>query len=248
VKYVAGLISCIVPVFNGERYIRETLDSILGQTYSPVEVIVADDGSTDNTRAVVAGFGPRVTCLHQANAGPAAARNLGLAAARGEFVAFLDSDDLWHAEKLERQIALFRECPELDYCVAHVQNFWEPEMAAESRQLRDHRQSRPLPGYSSQSLLSRHRLFDAIGPFDVTLGHSDDTEWFLRANESSATGALHPDVLVFRRMHPANRSRTSAEKSRDEYLRLIKNSLDRRRQGGEAVQPYAFPYVKGSDD
>ena len=246
--YEAELVSCIVPVFNGERYISETLDSILGQTYSPLEVIVADDGSTDNTRDIVAGFGPRVTYLHQANAGPAAARNLGLATARGEFIAFLDADDLWHAEKLERQITLFRECPELDYCVAHVQNFWVPEMEAESRQFRDHPRSRPLPGYSSQTLLSRHRLFDAIGSFDVTLGHSDDTEWFLRANENGATGALHPDVLTFRRLHPANRSRTSAVNSRDEYLRLIKNSLDRRRQSKTAVKPYSFPSVQGSDD
>ncbi len=247
-KYAAGLVSCIVPVFNGERYIRETLDSIFGQTYSLLEVIVADDGSTDNTRDVVAVFGARVTCLHQANAGPAAARNLGLAAARGEFIAFLDADDLWHAEKLQRQMALFAERPELDYCVTHVQNFWEPEMEAESQQFRDHRRSRPLPGYSSQTMLGRHSLFDAIGTFNETLGHSDDTEWFLRANESGATGALHPDVLVFRRLHPANRSRTRAENSRDEYLMLIKNSLDRRRQGNAPVQPYTFPSVPESDE
>jgi glycosyltransferase involved in cell wall biosynthesis len=248
VKHAAGLISCIVPVFNGERYIRETLESIFGQTYSPLEVIVADDGSTDNTRDAVVGFGTRVAYLHQANAGPAAARNLGLAAARGEFIAFLDADDLWHAEKLQRQMDLFAERPELDYCVTHVQNFWEPEMEAEARRLRDHRRSRPLPGYSTQTMLSRHSLFDAIGPFDATLGHSDDTEWFLRANESGAIGALHPDVLAFRRLHPANRSRIQAKTSRDEYLQLIKNSLDRRRQDNEAVQPYAFPSAPEGDD
>lgn len=247
-KHDAGLVSCIVPVFNGERYIRETLDSILGQTYLPLEVIVADDGSTDNTRNVVTGFGSRVMYLHQDNAGPAAARNLGLTMARGEFIAFLDADDIWHEEKLQRQITLFEDSPELDYSVTHVQNFWEPELQEESRQFHNHRRSRPLPGYTSQTLLSHHRLFDAIGHFDTTLNHSDDTEWFLRARESGANCALHPDVLTFRRMHRTNRSRVAADKSIDEYLRLIKKSLDRRRDGNTPVEPGAFPSVNGSDD
>lgn len=226
----AGLISCIVPVYNGARYIAQAIDSILGQTYAPLEVIVVDDGSSDNTREVVAGFGSRVACLYQENAGPAAARNRGLAAARGEFIAFLDADDLWHAEKLQRQSALLAQRRELDYCVAHVQNFWEPGMEAESRQFRDHRRSRPLPGYSTQTLLSRRSLFDAIGSFNPDLGHSDDTDWFLRANEYGARGTLLPDVLTFRRLHPHNRSRMHAQNSREEYLRLVKENLDRRRR------------------
>ena len=88
------LISCIVPVYNGERYIKEALDSILAQTYRPLEIIVADDGSTDGTESVVANYGNRVRCLWQPNAGPAAAWNLGVRAAQGEFVVFLDSDDV----------------------------------------------------------------------------------------------------------------------------------------------------------
>src|SRR2546426_10667200 len=95
-----SLISCIVPVFNGERYLHETLNSILAQTYRPLEIIVADDGSTDGTRTIVASYGQQVRYLWQLNAGPAAARNLGLTAAKGEFIAFLDADDLWHPEKL----------------------------------------------------------------------------------------------------------------------------------------------------
>jgi len=99
---VSSLISCIVPVFNGERYVSEALDSILAQTYRPLEIIVADDGSIDGTAAVVASYGEQVIYLRQANAEPAA-RNLGLSAARGEFVAFLDAVDLWHPEKLAHE-------------------------------------------------------------------------------------------------------------------------------------------------
>src|SRR5438093_12571348 len=102
-----SMISCVVPVFNGERYLAEALESILEQSYRPLEIIVADDGSTDGTRAVVAHYGTQVRYLWQPNSGPAAARNLGLSAARGEFVAFLDADELGHPEKLERQMARF---------------------------------------------------------------------------------------------------------------------------------------------
>src|SRR5215510_7858922 len=117
------LISCIVPVFNGERYLREALDSILVQTYQPLEIIVADDGSTDETAAIVSSYGEQVRHLFQPNAGVAAACNLGLGAAHGEFIAFLAADDLWQPEKLARQMARFRARPELNLCVSYIQNF-----------------------------------------------------------------------------------------------------------------------------
>jgi glycosyltransferase involved in cell wall biosynthesis len=107
------LVSCIVPVFNGERYLAEALDSVLGQTYRALEVIVVDDGSTDGTPAVVRTFGARVRCVTQPNAGLAAARNRGLAAATAELVAFLDADDLWLPEKIACQMERFRAHPEL---------------------------------------------------------------------------------------------------------------------------------------
>src|SRR5262249_17267514 len=128
-----SLVSCIVPVFNGERYLGETLDSILAQTYRPREIIVVDDGSTDGTAAVVAAYGKRVTSVWQANAGEMAARNRGLTRARGEFIAFLDADDLWHPEKLARQIARFQERPEIDLSFTRFQNFWVSELATEER-------------------------------------------------------------------------------------------------------------------
>src|SRR5262245_64311987 len=125
---MSELVSCIVPVHNGERYLAQAIQSIIGQTYSSLEIIIADDGSTDGTRDVAAGFGGRIQYLHQLNSGAASARNLGLRGANGEFVAFLDADDLWLPEKLERQMKCFMARPELGYCVTYVQNFWDPEM------------------------------------------------------------------------------------------------------------------------
>jgi glycosyltransferase involved in cell wall biosynthesis len=219
------LVSCIVPVFNGERYLRETLESILGQTYGPLEAIVADDGSTDDTRAVVEAFDGRVRYLHQPNGGHAAARNLGLRAAQGDAVAFLDADDLWHPEKLERQAVRFRERPELDVCITFVQEFRSPELSAGESSS----DAQPVPGYSASTLLARSALFDAVGRFDPALRHGNDTDWFLRAEDHGAVVELMPDVLVYRRLHDNNRSRLLADASRREYVRIVKASLDRRR-------------------
>jgi glycosyltransferase involved in cell wall biosynthesis len=221
------LVSCIVPVFNGERYLRETLDSILAQSHAPLEAIVADDGSTDGTRAIAEAYGDRVHYLHQPNGGHAAARNLGLSVARGELVAFLDADDLWHPEKVERQLTRFRERPAVDACVTLVRNFWSP---AEGRGSDDPRLSEAVPGYRSVTLLARRSLFDTVGCFNPALRHGNDTDWFLRAADRGAVIELVPEVLVYRRLHDANRSRLLADASRREYLRIVKASLDRRRQ------------------
>jgi glycosyltransferase involved in cell wall biosynthesis len=117
---VDGRVSCIVPVFNGERFVAEALESILAQTYRPIDVIVADDGSTDGTAAILSGYGGRIRVVTQPTAGPAATRNLGLEAARGEFVAFLDADDVWHPEKLAKQVRRFAARPGLQACVTHA--------------------------------------------------------------------------------------------------------------------------------
>lgn len=227
----APLVSCIVPVYNGERFLGEALESILRQAHSPLEIIVVDDGSTDGTAAVASRFAPRVTYIHQANAGPAAARNLGLARSTGEFVAFLDADDVWADEKLAVQLARFRDRPELDACVAHVQNFWIPELSAEAAQFRDHPRGQPIPGYVTAALLARRALFERIGPFDAALAHADAAEFFLRARRAGAVVELLPDVLLYRRIHTANRSKQWAAPSRDEFLRLLKKSLDEQRPG-----------------
>jgi len=100
-------VSVIIPAYNSERYIQETLDSVLAQTWKDLEVVVVDDGSTDSTCEIVRACGEPVRLVEQANAGPSPARNHGIREARGEFVAFVDSDDLWTPDKLERQMALF---------------------------------------------------------------------------------------------------------------------------------------------
>jgi len=236
------LISCIVPVFNGERYLREALDSILAQTYRPLEIIVADDGSADETAAVVAGYGENIRHLVQSNAGPAATRNLGLGAARGEFVAFLDQDDLWHPEKLSRQLSRFQARPTLDLCVTHVRMLWIPELAREQAHYQDHPRGQVVAGYTSGTFLARRALFDSVGQFNAALWFGDATEWLLRAAEHGVVMELLQEVLTYHRVHHTNLSRRRAWASRDEYIRIVKASLDRRRRlDGTVPAWYQFP-------
>jgi len=242
------LISCILPVFNGERFLAEAIDSVLAQSHRPLDVIVVDDGSSDGTAAIAAACGPPVRLLRQANAGTTAARNHGLATAQGEFVTFIDADDRWSPDRLARPLARFAARPELDLCFGHVQNFWDDELHEEAARFRDHRIARPIPGYSATAMLARRRLFDTLGRFDAALHHASDTEWIMRAAERDAVIELLPDVVLQRRLHDRNVSRQRAERSREEYLRLVKTSLDRRRRDTGAVAPYALPGARSDDE
>ncbi len=200
----APTVSCIVPAFNAERFLRQALDSVFAQTYRPLEVIVVDDGSTDATAAVAEAAG--VVLLRQENAGFLAARDAGLAAASGEYVAFLDADDLWVADKIERQVAALRANPALDLCVGHFLNFWDADVAHEAARYHEHRLARLLSGYIVAMLLARRDAFTRFGTF-TSGGNRSDTAWFARAIALGARLETLPDLLLHRRVHAANVSR-----------------------------------------
>jgi glycosyltransferase involved in cell wall biosynthesis len=225
------LITCIIPVFNGGRFLKEALDNIFEQSYRPLEVIVVDDGSTDNTKAVATSYGEKVQYLWQPNTGPWVARNLGISAANGDFVAFQDADDLWHSEKLARHMAHFQKQPKLDVSVCMIQNFWTSELHEEENKFRDDRRSKPIPGYTCPGMLVRRSQFEIVGLFDKNLRHAAATDWFLRAKRKGTIVELLPDTLVFRRLHQLNRSRIHASNSQNEYLKILQTHIKERRQG-----------------
>ena len=228
------LASCIIPVYNGAAYLAEAVTSVLSQTYPAVEIVIVDDGSTDRTGHVAREFGSQVRYIRQANAGPASARNTGIAEARGELIGFLDADDRWTETKLARQAARLEARPELGYVVGLVQNFWEEEVVAEAERIRDQPRAKPIPGYVTGTLLARRQVFERVGGFDARRAHTDAMEWFLRARAAGLQEELLQEVLLCRRMHPANRSRQRAGKSTDEFIHLLKQSLDRRRLNQQA--------------
>jgi glycosyltransferase involved in cell wall biosynthesis len=227
------LISCIVPVFNGERYLRETLDSILAQTHQPLEIIVVDDGSTDGTAAVANSYGQRIRYLWQPNAGEAKARHSGLSAATGEFIAFLDADDLWHPAKLIRQIARIGERPDIDLCFTCFQNFWIPELADEEQRCQGRALSQVQSAWSISTFLSHRSAFEKFDSFiddDSWPSGSASMIWYLRAAQRGAVIDVLPEVLMYRRFHAANLSRSNAL---DTIFPILKEWRDyqRRRQG-----------------
>lgn len=131
---VQPLVSVVIPAWNAERWIAETLDSVQGQTWPSLEIIVVDDGSTDRTAAIVQTDFPTVRYIHQSNAGQGAARNRGAEAANGEFIAFLDSDDLWLPEKIESQLRLIAGKPEVSLVFCDYDSFGEtPNLPGFSR-------------------------------------------------------------------------------------------------------------------
>lgn len=229
---MAPLISCIVPVFNGESHLRETLDSILAQTHRPIEVIVVVDGSSDASAEIALGYGPPVRLVRQDERGPAGTRNRGIEEARGDYLAFLDQDDLWHPEKLSRQRQRFRLRPELSVCWSHVTLFWSGEIAEEGRRRAGHPRGGTVPGYATTTMLARREVFEAIGPLDETLWFSDATEWVIRAREANVVMEMVDEALTFHRIHGANLTRRQDARSRDEFLQIAERALARRRAPG----------------
>jgi len=218
-------VSVIVPVFNGERYLAEALESIFGQTRPPAEVIVVDDGSTDRT-AEVAGRFP-VRCLHQENRGVAAARNAGVQAAAGDLLAFLDHDDLWIADKLERQLATLAAQPELDMVFGHVEQFFCPSLSAEERAR--YRLPPPMPAYTCPARLVYREAFLRVGPYVTTNQLGEGVDWHARAVDAGLRFEMLEEVVYRRRIHTSNMGITRVN-DRSGYARTLKQILDRRRQ------------------
>jgi glycosyltransferase involved in cell wall biosynthesis len=227
---MTGVVSVIIPVFNAERFVREAIDSVFAQTGRPLEIIVVDDGSTDGTaNAVRACEEAEVRYVAQANAGPQVARNHGVRLAQGDFIAFLDADDIWEPAKLEVQLTQFAENAALDCSFTRTRLFWEPELKEDEAR---HRASGDVEvdGFCFSTMLVRRSLFDRVGPFDPELKHAGAGDWFGRARELGARIESVEAVLVRRRLHAANLSRNARFESRDEWLNMAAELLRRKRQ------------------
>jgi glycosyltransferase involved in cell wall biosynthesis len=221
------LVSVIVPVYNGERHLRDALESILAQDYRPIEVIVVDDGSTDRSAEIVRQFS-EIRLISQPNQGPAAARNRGILASRGSLIAFLDQDDLWVPGKLTKQLAYLGAHPEVRFVITMQQMFLEPG-EARPYWLKPELLDQPGPGFMPSTLLSRRELFDSLGLFDASYSTSSDTDWFFRAKDRGVAMATIPEVLLHKRVHGGNQSFQSLTLNR-ELLRVARASI--RKQAG----------------
>ena len=232
---MTALISCIVPAFNAGRYLAESLQSVLDQSYRPIEIVLVDDGSTDDTVSLAGQF-PGVRVIRQENAGPAAARNRGVAESAGELIAFQDADDLWHPEKLRKQFERFEQRPDLELCTCHIYNFWTPERLEEAGAYNDPRQDQVYQGFVMQTLMCRRSAFDRIGPLRAEYRTGEDSDWFMRARDLGAVMEVVPVVLVRRRLHPENLTRQAGRGLQQRLVDAVHDSI-RRRRAKSSVPP-----------
>lgn len=208
-------VSVIIPAFNTARYIAEALDSVFAQGFSAYEVIVVNDGSPDtlDLERALAPYQGRINYIWQENRGVAAARNTGLRAARGRFVAFLDSDDLWEPEYLARQVAALEQDESIDAIFPNVVTFGGT--IEDGCTLMDHP---PLRGEItfermvagecsvSSALTVRREVLERVGMFDEAFATAEDFELWLRILHTGGRIAYHREVLVRYRKHPASLS------------------------------------------
>lgn len=230
------LVSAIIPAYNAGKYLSQAIDSVLAQTYRPVEIVVADDGSTDATAAIARSY-PEVSYVYQPNQGPPVARNAGLAHSIGEMIAFLDADDYWPPHKLAEQNEYLATHPELGCVVGRCQNFLEegtqkPGWIPESMFERD----AVILGLQA-SLIHRH-VFDRVGGFDVRYRIGDDLEWFFRVREAGIPIGFMSSIMVYRRIHGANISQNQNAVA-SATIRILKEHLDRERLRDSKSSPGA---------
>jgi glycosyltransferase involved in cell wall biosynthesis len=244
-------VSVIIPSYNYARYLGEAIDSALGQTLPPLEVIVVDDGSTDDTPDVLAKYGDRIRVLRQKNAGVAVARNSGIAAARGEYVAFLDADDVWLPRKLELQMARFDgsiglvhcgvefgsaiQLPRVEGDVADALLLLEPDVIH-------------APG---STVVVPKRVAEEVGGFDPSLPASEDWDFIYRVATRTRVAAV-PEPLVHYRKHGSGRHDDIAKMERGMLLAFEKafasgNRDLRRRAYARLYRILAGSYLESGD-
>lgn len=192
-----SLVSVIMPLYNGEPYVEAALRSVRAQGIADLQVIVVNDGSTDRGPQRVEQSGQSVTLLHQTNLGPAAARNHGLQVAEGDFLAFIDADDLWPEGRLHWQLALLRERPEVDVVQGQLQ---ELHLVNGNWVLRGD----PLFAHSLCSALCRRELFERVGPLDESLPYCEDLDWFFTAHAAGVNILRREEVCTWYRKHKNN--------------------------------------------
>lgn len=225
------LVSVIIPVYNGADYIRETVASVLNQSYKKLELILLDDGSKDNTLSILNDFDDeRVTVISKTNSGVSDTRNTGAKAAKGDYFAFLDADDVWHVDYLQKKIEVVKKYPKVNFVLAYFQ-------CMDANSVRNDQLYPPLnnkikyhlkQGKSSFStgpsnVFCSRELFDQTGGFDTALSNAADKMFFVDAAPFMTSYVLE-EVLIYYRVHDNNMHNNLDLLERDslDYFDLLK--------------------------
>jgi glycosyltransferase involved in cell wall biosynthesis len=197
------LVSVIIPTYNRESFIAECVESVLAQTFSNFELIVVDDGSTDRTETVVGGYSDKIRYLRQEQRGPAAARNSGIRNASGEWLSFLDSDDLWLPNKLEFEMEYVSKNPNMRICYSEEIWYRRGRRVNPAQKHRKYsgwiyRKMLPLCIVSPSSVMIHRSVLEKVGLFDEELPACEDYDLWLRIG-SRYPIALIPEALIIKR-------------------------------------------------
>lgn len=228
------LISVVIPVYNGADFVAAAISSALAQSYRPTEVIVVDDGSIDATAQIVGAYRD-VHYICQANRGPSAARNTGIDAAHGEYIAFLDADDVWMPDKLAKQMALLESCPDAGLAFANMclclqgddpqasmfeKYHYSTSFFGDERLVIDAPLKLVRTNFiPTSTVLARKRIVAAAGGFDEHFHKAEDWDLWLRI-ALRAPIAYTPDLLMLKRVHAVNTSR-DAEGMNEAALQVL---------------------------
>ena len=223
------LVSVIIPVHNS-MYICEALNSVKDQSYENIEIIVVDDGSTDNTTGEISKFNG-LQLIKTANRGVASARNEGLRSCKGEFITFLDADDIWSKEKTSKQVDFLIKNRNYDLIHGRFKNYFqwdsEPPNGISREKFLDPDTGRLI---SLGTLMVRNNVFLKTGFFDDKLKTGEDLDWFIKMKESGSRVYFDDNEVMKRRLHSSNLSYKSISEESN-IVRLLKASLERKRAG-----------------
>jgi len=235
------LVSVVVPAYNAGQYLKQAINSILTQSHAILEIIIVNDGSTDNTADVASSFNdPRVRIVTKTNGGMSSARNAGVNKAKGEFLAFLDADDYWMPDKLEKQIALLQSKPDIGFCSTATRvetpegtfvNEWSCPDIKISTLHTIFANSAAIAG-SASSILTRMSIHRAAGQFDETLTGLEDTDMWIRyAAQSEYLCIAETLTVILKREGSVSRNFQNMRSSALTAYRKNRHLLDKPSQG-----------------
>ena len=231
-------ISVIIPAYNVDGFIAEAFYSIAAQTRPVQEILMIDDGSTDNTSAWLRGVArkdERIRVLTSDRLGPGGARNVGLKAAAQPIIAFLDADDAWPPYKIERQLERLSAADRPDLVSGLIQRFRQFEFVTSG------------PGTPTDTMvhanlgacLFRRQVFDVVGPFDESLSHCEDVDLMFRIREARLKLAIMGEVMLYYRIRPGSltQTKTNEDQKERDALKTLRQSIGRRRSIGATDMP-----------
>lgn len=220
------MISIIVPVYNGSQFIAEALQSIFDQSFKDYEIVVVDDGSTDETRQIVEKYQDSITYLYQKKAGAGRARNLGVEKTNRKFIAFLDADDYWVSDKLEKQYNFLLENDDVDAVFGYTKQVSQTDW--KTKEIMEKKTDKLSAAHLPSTMLIRRDSFYQAGFYPLEYQVGEVVDWYLKAQEAGLKMELLPDLVLWRRIHSENlgiRHRSSI----NDYVRIVKRSIERRR-------------------